>query len=92
MPVFTPGSTTTAWKPKYRTVISRTAAVMEGTDEQRATPLTSSSKLNPWNPRNSCTRRASSSEVRSAEVAMRQWSSRSRSAPEPSEGSPVSWP
>ena len=48
-------------------VISRTAAVMLGTDEHSATPSTSSSKLKPWKPRNSCTSSASSSDVRSAE-------------------------
>ncbi len=66
--------------------------MIDGTDEQMATPSTSSSKLKPWKPRNSCTSRASSSLVRSAVVAMRQWSSRSRSAPEPSGGCSSSVP
>src|SRR6476620_11250340 len=65
---------------------------MLGTDEQSATPDTSSSKLKPWKPRNSCTSNASSSDVRSAEVAMRQWSSRSRSAPVSDDVSPSSVP
>src|SRR3954454_15840794 len=77
MPVRTPGSRTTAGKPKYRSTIVRSSAVTRGTPDEIATPVIESSKENPWKPRNCCTMSASSSEVRSASVAMRQWSTRS---------------
>src|SRR6478609_4406392 len=77
MPVRTPGSSTSASKPKYRVVMARSAAVTLGTPEHTATPVTWSSKLKPWNPRNCWIISASSSDVRDATVAMRQWSARS---------------
>ena len=48
MPVRTPGSTTSASKPKYRSVISRSAAVTRGTPDAMATPDTCASKEKPF--------------------------------------------
>ena len=56
--------------------MSRKAAVARGTTDEIAMPSMSSSNEKPWKPRNSCTISACSSAVRSALVAIRQWSSR----------------
>src|SRR5215510_2122365 len=77
MPVRTPLSSTSAGKPKYRSLISRRAAVTRGTPDAIASPVTCASNENPWNPRNCWNISASSSDVRSAAVAMRQWSTSS---------------
>ena len=76
MPVFTPASITTGRNPKYFSVISRRAAVTDGTTDEMAIPSTSSSKENPWKPRNSWIWRAYSSLVRRPLVWIRQWSRR----------------
>src|SRR3954452_8466531 len=47
------------------------------------TPETCASNEKPWNPRNCWNMSASSSDVRSAAVAMRQWSTSSRSEKSP---------
>ena len=60
-------------------VISRSAAVTRGTPDAMATPVTWASNAKPWKPRNCWSISASSSEVRSAAVAIRQWSTSSRS-------------
>src|SRR5436309_967488 len=57
--------------------MSRSAPVIRGTPDEMATPLMPSSNENPWSWRNWPINRACSSEVRSALVAMRQWSSSS---------------
>ena len=54
-----------------------------GTPDEIATPVIAFSNENPWKPRNCCTMSASSSEVRSATVAMRQWSTSSASRKSP---------
>src|SRR6266536_151454 len=77
IPVRTPGSTTRASNPKYRCVMSRSAAVTRGTPPAITTPVTWASNENPWKPRNCGIISASSSSVRSATVAMRQWSASS---------------
>src|SRR5262245_62103630 len=77
MPVRTPLSSTSAGKPKYRPLISGSAGVTRGTPDASASPVTCASNEKPWNPRNCWNINASSSEVRSAAVAIRQWSTSS---------------
>ena len=90
MPVRTPGSSTSAGNPKYRSVMARSSTVTRGTPEEIATPSIFSSSAaapvtpaptrngeKPWNPRNCWIMSASSSAVRSTTVAMRQWSTSS---------------
>ena len=48
-----------------------------GTPDAIATPVTCASNENPWKPRNCWIINASSSEVRDAIVAIRQWSASS---------------
>ena len=48
-----------------------------GTPDEIATPVIWASNENPWKPRNCWIMSASSSEVRSATVAIRQWSASS---------------
>ncbi len=83
MPVRTPGSSTSASKPKYRCVISRSSTVTRGTPEEIATPSIWSSNEKPWKPRNCWIIRAISSAVRSAIVAIRQWSASRASSKRP---------
>src|SRR5581483_1638329 len=87
MPVRTPGSMTQGVTPKWRSDISRRAAVTLGTTEEMAIPVICSMGATPCQPMNCRKSRASSSEVRSATVTMRQWSTRS-----PSFGSGTSAP
>src|SRR6059036_1364709 len=72
-----PGSITSAGNPKYRSVISRSAAVTIGTPDEIETPVMFASNEKPWKPRNCWIISASSSDVRDATVAMRQWSASS---------------
>jgi hypothetical protein len=66
-------------EPEVAGLISRRAEVMRGTP-RRWRCRRSSSNEKPWKPRNSWDDGDSSSAVRSALVAMRQWSSRPASA------------
>src|SRR5437588_10031762 len=54
--------------------MSRMAAVTRGTPEQMATPVTCSENVRPCRPISCANNNASSSDVRSALVAIRQWS------------------
>src|SRR5207248_1663079 len=63
--------------------MSRSAAVTRGTPDAMATPVTWASNEKPWKPRNCWIINASSSSVRSATVAMRQWSASSLSSNRP---------
>src|SRR5918999_5259639 len=65
--------------PKCRSDIWRRAAVTLGTTDEMAMPSTCSIGATPCQPRNWRRRRASSSDVRSATVTIRQWSMRSPS-------------
>ena len=71
MPVLVPGSTTTGSKWKYRSTISRCAAVSEGTTLDSTTPLTWAENESPSKWRNCWNTSASSSEVRRASVEIR---------------------
>ena len=63
------------------------AAVTRGTPDAIATPVTVRRRTQkPWKPRNCWIISASSSDVRSATVAMRQWSTSSLSVEEPDDG------
>src|SRR5688572_25125761 len=80
MPVRTPGSMTQGLTPKCRSDIRRRLAVTLGTTDEMAIPVICCSVgVTPCQPRNWRRRRASSSDVRSATVTIRQWSMRSNS-------------
>src|SRR5579863_6091034 len=72
MPVRVPGSSRTAWTPNHSSAISRNAAVNRGTTDDTAIPNWSGWKAIPFRRSKSATSRASSSEVRSPLVEIRQ--------------------
>src|SRR4051794_7939745 len=73
MPDRVPGSSTTVLTVNHRSVISRRAAVMLGTEEQIAMPVTASPASRSMRSRRLLTSSAYWSAVRSALVEMRQW-------------------
>src|SRR5919197_2685485 len=83
MPVRMPGSMINGGTSKCRSAMSRSEAVTGGTTDEMAIPLISAVPSSPCRPRNWRRRRASWSEVRSATVTIRQWSTRSLSRNSP---------